>query len=244
MKGDVTVSTQWFDVRKALDLAKDFGKNMPSPSDLQTKTYNQLDRNRARYMVAFVIQSMDAICKIVYPKEPITLVTHVVSKLGERKHDVGTNIMDSMKLLSFSLPPRSLQRIALLAPICIAFNTHQLINESDLGALQIQASRAHYRYMAKGREIIPTERQYEKNSKDKVRKAVDSILSESNVQMISWGAKNFSINSKEIIFPRLIREKIMSHILRSYVETFAGIDRIGFTSFKRIGEVFTSHPSS
>jgi hypothetical protein len=61
-----------------------------------------------------------------------------ISKLGERKHDVGTNTMGSMKLLSFSLPLRSLQRLALLAPICIAFNTHQLINEFDLGARQIQ----------------------------------------------------------------------------------------------------------
>jgi hypothetical protein len=105
MKGDVTVCTQWFDVRKALDFTKDLGKNMPSPSDHQTKTYNQLDSNRARYMVTFVIQSMDTLCKNVYKKEPSILVTHVVSKLGERKPDVSTNITYSMKLLSFSLPP-------------------------------------------------------------------------------------------------------------------------------------------
>jgi hypothetical protein len=73
MKGDLNMCTQWFDVRKALDLANNVGKNMPSPSDRQTKTYNQLDSNRARYMVTFAIQSMDAICKIVYPKETSTL---------------------------------------------------------------------------------------------------------------------------------------------------------------------------
>jgi hypothetical protein len=241
MKGDVTVCTQWFDVRKTLDLAKDVGKNIPSLSDRQTKNYNQLDSNRARYMITFVIQSMDAICNIVYTKESSTLVTQVVSKLGERNHDVGTNITDSMKLLSFSLPPRPFQRLALLVPICIAFNIHKLMNEFDLGARQIQASRAHYRYMGKCREIVPTDRQYEKYSNDKVHKAVDFILSESNVQMITWGTKTLLINSKEIIFPRLTRKKIMAHILRSYVETFSGIDRIGVTSPKQIVKVLRSH---
>jgi hypothetical protein len=33
----------------------------------------------------------------------------------------------------------------------------------------------------------------------------------------------------------------MSHILRSHVESFSGIDRIGFTSFKRIVKVLTNH---
>jgi hypothetical protein len=51
LKCDVTVCTQWFDVRKVLNIAKDVGKNMPSPSRHQKNTYNQLDSKRARYMV-------------------------------------------------------------------------------------------------------------------------------------------------------------------------------------------------
>jgi hypothetical protein len=83
-----------------------------------------------------------------------------------------TNIKDSVKLLSFSLPPRSLQRIALLAPICIAFNTQQMTNEFDL-------KREKYKNVVRISDTWPnTVKSYQQsdNKKNTVRKRPEKQL--------------------------------------------------------------------
>ena len=61
-----------------------------------------------------------------------------------------------------------------------------------------------------------------------VERAVRFILNDANFQRISWGTRNVILDGEELIFPKLVRKKLIEYMKRDYIEYYPEAqDRIG-----------------
>jgi hypothetical protein len=71
--------------------------------------------------------------------------------------------------------------------------------------------------------------------KKSVLQAVNCILDDSNVQLVSWVTKKIILYGHEIEFPRLVRREVVERISIMYAEYYPDKhDSIGGTSFKKM----------
>ena len=65
-----------------------------------------------------------------------------------------------------------------------------------------------------------------------VTNAVDFVLNDANVQRISWGTKEVTIDGKTETLPHLIRKKAVRNMARDYTEYYLDIvDQVRLASF-------------
>jgi hypothetical protein len=89
--------------------------------------------------------------------------------------------------------------------------------------------------MSPGDELLPVLRYIMGFKKKSVLQAVNFILDDSNVQIVSWGTKKIILDGHEIDFPRLVRREVVERLSIMYAVYYPEKDdRTGSTSFKKL----------
>jgi hypothetical protein len=232
------------ELKTALQLGVFSSKNpsMPSENIRAKKKLEDLDNNKSKRIIAFAAVAVQSICKLRLPNDDEKLAYKVDQKLSNNENShYNINLFDNLKALATRLPQQSLQRLALLAPACETLKKEKLRDELGIESRPIISGRSHLRYMKEGNVICPPVRSSALYDDQYVIRAVDYILSETNVQHVSWGTKRIIIGNKEVIFPRLIRRRIIQQILMGYIDLYPHDQRIGNTSFKIVAKSITCH---
>jgi hypothetical protein len=150
-------------------------------------------------------------------------------------------LAQSLKQAITALPPRSLQRRALIAPLSVSYKEAELRDVFGIGRRTVIQGRKNFTLLAEGKSIKEEVRQRVNYDKATVYCAVRFVLNESNVQRVSWGTNTILLDGKQIDFPRLIRKKLVEYMLRDYMEYFPmKYSRIGNTSFKKVVKALTT----
>jgi hypothetical protein len=149
--------------------------------------------------------------------------------------------LNNMKSIIPVLPLKYVQRKVLMAPICATYPMGKTRAEIDVGIKQFNSSPRHFEFMSQGEELLPALRYIMGFKKKSVLQAVNFILDDSNVQLVSWGTKKIILDGHENDFPRLVRREVVVERLsimhaQYYPEKD---DRIGSTSFKKIAKAIT-----
>ena len=105
-------------------------------------------------MVHFVLQAIQSLCPIIYPKDPAALAVKCLNRMeiGGTKSD-DYKLRENAKVLAMNLPPKSLQRRALLCLVASAYNSDILKNEFSLGKQLIAESRKGFNFMKSGNAL-------------------------------------------------------------------------------------------
>jgi len=229
-------------IRKAFEIDENVGRGMPSLTNRKEKEMSEFDDESASRMVNFAMQSFNALCQVIYPKDPKALA--LKSSLKVLNHGTGdedSKLRENARSISMTLPPKSLQRRAILAIIASSYSSNVLRTEFRLGKQLIAEARKEFKFMEQGNVLQQSVRYVESYDKFAVERAVRFILNDANVQRISWGTKKVIIQGEEVDFPKLVRKRVIEYILRGYNEYYLEReDRIGNSSFKKICKVLTS----
>ena len=65
------------------------------------------------------------------------------------------------------------------------------------------------------------------------------ILSEDNVQVLSWGTKEFQIGNQNATLPNICRKIIPTNILRAYNKSIPDKDSVGDSAFLKLVNTLT-----
>ena len=87
--------------------------------------------------------------------------------------------------------------------------------------------------MANGSLIKPEHCSTARYSVIAMQHAVQFVLSDNNIQRLSWATRQLAIDSRLVDFPRLMQKKIRTDLLRDYVEQYLWReDHVGEFSIK------------
>jgi hypothetical protein len=238
----IKVVTTASELKSALkhDIVSSKNHNMPSEKIRVEKRLDDIDKYQSKRIIAFAAVAVQSIYKLLLPNDDEKLAEDFFQKLSNNdKSHSKSALFDNLKELEARLPPKSLQRFALLAPACETFKEEKLRHEFGIVKKQIISSQLHFRFMKEGNAILPQVRLVVRYDEQCVRRAVDYIFSDINVQHVSWGTKRIIIVKKEVIFPRLIRLRNVHHLLMGYIDLYPKDQRIGNTSFKLVAKSIT-----
>ena len=117
----------------------------------EAKEISQFDDESGGRMVHFALQAIQSLCTIIYPKDPAALAFKCSKRMenGATKSD-DSKLCENAKVVAMNLPPRSLQRRALLCLVASAYNSDILKTEFALGKQLIAESRKGFNFMANG----------------------------------------------------------------------------------------------
>jgi hypothetical protein len=218
-------------VKKIFGIDEKAFMNMPSIKDRKNIEFDEMDDRKLGIMVGFTEAVLKALCQIVYPADSNKLVASVASKLSDGGRKVGdAPLLNNMKSIISVLPLKSVQRKALMAPICATYPMGKTRAEIDVGIKQFNSSRRHFEFMSQGEELLPALRYIMGFKNKSVLQAVNFILDDSNVQLVSWGTKKIILYGHEIDFPRLVRREVVGRLIIMYAEYYPEKDdRIGST---------------
>lgn len=245
--GKKKTATTFGELKKVSQVKKLFGidekafMNMPSISDRTNIEFDEMDDRKLGIMVGFTEAVLKSLCQIVYPADSNKLAAAVASKLSGGGRKVGdAPLLSNMKSIISVLPLKSVQRKVLMAPICATYPMGKTRAEIDVGVKQFNSSRRHFEFMSQGEELLPALRYIMGFKKKSVLQAVNFILDDTNVQLVSWGTKKIILDGHEIDFPRLVRREVVERLSIMYAEYYPEKDdRIGSTSFKKIAKAIT-----
>jgi len=191
----------------------------------------QEERSRVVHLAKTAVKQ---VCKMIWPHDPDALYHAAQSK------EVDEKLLRSVKLAASALPSRTVQSDVLLAPVAKSLHAQKLHDEFGISKKRAASLRRKYDHMISGSCIEAPNRSIQRYKKEDVERAVRFILSDANVQRISWGTKKVTINGEDIEIPSLIRKKIILYMYRDYTETVPDGQRIGTTSFRKIVEALTA----
>jgi hypothetical protein len=133
-----------------------------------------------------------------------------------------------------------MQRKVLMDPICATYPMGKTRAEIDVGIKQLNSSHRHFEFMSQGEEFLPALR-YSLGFKNKsILHAVNFILDDSNVQLVSWGTNKIISDGHDMDFRRLVVKEVVERLSMMYAEYYPDKhDWIGSTSFKKIAKATT-----
>ena len=150
-------------------------------------------------MVHFALQAIQSLCTIIYPKDPAALAFKCSKRMenGATKSD-DSKLCENAKVVAMNLPPRSLQRRALLCLVASAYNSDILKTEFALGKQLIAESRKGFNFMANGNVL-----------EKQIPRRLD-LPPETEIYYCVFvlGAQIFKSRTKEIPFPKTIVTKV------------------------------------
>jgi hypothetical protein len=232
------------DVKKALNLSQNDMKNIPSAKNREEKKWNDLDDSSKRRLVQFTQKAVKSLCQIIYPKDFEALCKALGLELSHKAApSEDKKLRDNTKQLIQSLPTSSVQRKVLEAAMAMSYSNEVLREEHEMGRFKATSSRRYFDFMTQeNQELKVQKRTVRKYSAVAVTNAVDFVLNDANVQRISWGTKEVTIDGKTETFPHLIRKKAVRNMARDYLEHYPDVvDRVGLTSFEKIVRTITHH---
>ena len=102
-----------------------------------------------------------------------------------------------------------------------------MLKKSNLVKVKEALLRRKFTHVASGLVLKPSVRSVQHFRKLDFKKAVQFILSDGNVQRISWGSKKVMVNGEELDILKLIRKKIVTYMYQDYMEKVAWTEKIG-----------------
>ncbi|KAG1714735.1 Transmembrane protein 131 [Nymphon striatum] len=142
-------------------------------------------------------QIVSILCSIVLPSDPEGLQTAIVHELvnGQSNEKKAVDVLVKMQE---ALPLVSRQRQAILAALSELLTYSQMKHAIEgIGTKSMRTAKRNYRMIMSGIEIPMPVRSIAGNCKEKVRTAVEFILSPDRIKTLSWGTKSFSIDGIE-----------------------------------------------
>lgn len=224
-------------LRTVLGLSINTGRGIPSAVDREHKNYDMFHDENFQRMICFTVEAIREISKIVYPNDTTYLLQKSMAAI------CGVNdykpLMENMLNIVSVLPPQSLQTKVLQAMLCGSLKREE-VDVLEMKKMAISASRRNYAYLSQGHEIIKNKRTVARYDEMTVKKSVDFILSDRNIQRVSWGTKRVEIDGEEVDFPNLVRKKLIGYMMRDYHEVyFNKQDRVGNESFQKVAKEIT-----
>ena len=234
------------DLCDLLGVDKAVAKNVPSAtvreecaSLLDLPGDSDKDYSQSR-LVIFATHIVKAMCDKLLPNDGEGLYQAMIK--GNKSRDRG-KVETSVSAVLSALPQGSLQKQAIRAVVCNSIPLEELKNSTfGIGAKAFRIGRLHYQYLASGNDIINTVRTMSRYSKLTVQKAVDFILSPSNVKQLSWGTRQVEVSGEWKTFPQFTRLKVPEYMYREYLETYPDVaERLCRSSFRKVIEATTSY---
>jgi hypothetical protein len=231
------------DIHKALNIDSNVGRGMPIESSrMESSDIKSFDSESRSRMIHFTTEAMKAICNIILPKAGKDLLNECCKRIHKNYSITDDKkLQDNIKVVIDKLPKRSNQRKAIIAPLAKSFTNEYLYDTFGLGGKTVATHRKLFSCLAKGNLIESVLVSRVKYDPLIVKRAVRFILSDNNIQRISWGTKKVEIDGAEIDFPKLIRKKVKQQIKRDYMEYYPDqADRLGITSFDKLLKALTA----
>jgi hypothetical protein len=195
-RGKKKTATTFGELKKVSQVEKLFGidekafMNTPSINDRTNIEFDEMGDRKLGIMVGFTEAVLKSLCQIVYSADINKLAAAVASKLSGGGRKVGdAPLLNNMKSIISVLPLKSVQRKVLMAPICATYPMGKTRAEIDVGIKQFNSSRRNLEFMSQGEELLPALRYIMGFKNKSVLQAVNFILDDSNVQLVSWGTK-------------------------------------------------------
>jgi hypothetical protein len=210
------------DIHKALNIDSNVGRGMPIESSrMESSDIKSFDSESRSRMIHFTTEAMKAICNIILPKAGKDLLNECCKRIHKNYSITDDKkLQDNIKVVIDKLPKRSNQRKAIIAPLAKSFTNEYLYDTFGLGGKTVATHRKLFSCLAKGNLIESVLVSRVKYDPLIVKRAVRFILSDNNIQRISWGTKKVEIDGAEIDFPKLIRKKVKQQIKRDYMEYY------------------------
>ena len=228
-------------------LGINFNDDLPTLSErMEQSEWNEV--NRASAMLSSMESMVNAIAGEIYPANVRELKLKVAGSVYEEygipedKRAMAT--VHSMCESIIALPKGSTQGDALLSCLCQHFTFKQLQNifrqhDSNIGPERYTEGKKKMQSIKVGVELVKTKKVLTNYKQHAVEKAVDFILSEENIQVLSWGTKQVQIGKRTVSLPKLCRKRIPTNILRAYTESIQDEDSIGDSSFLKLVNTLT-----
>jgi hypothetical protein len=209
------------------------------PNDVRWNETNWDVIDRRNNMVTLLQKAVDKLSNQIYPANPTMLKLQLWNRMCDLKYLPNYNqcaaMLQTMCTIINKLPRGSTQGDALLSCICEHFQFKQVQKlfgdqGESLSKKRFVEARKKKKSLIVGVELVKQSRSVEQYKPNSVKKAVDYILSEDNIQILSWGTKKLMIGQQEYTIPKLCRKKIPTNILRGYREKYPdedGIDEDG-----------------
>jgi hypothetical protein len=208
--------------------------NMPSTKDRTNIEFDEMDDS-------FTDAVLKSLCHIIYRADSHKLVAAVASTLSDGGIKVGdTPLLNNMRSIISVLTLKYVQRKVPMAPVCATYPMGKKRTEIDVNIKQFNSSRRHFEFMSQGEKLMPA-LLYIMGFKNKsFLQAVNFILDDSSVQLMSWGMNKIILDGHDINFPWLVRRVVVERLRMMYAENYPDKhDRIGSTSFKKIAKAIT-----
>ena len=209
-------------------------KNIPSQRDRETAKFRDLNADKAARLLSMTLCIIENICHIIFPGDPGGLLKKI------KTHDFSESFVNNSRVVVNALPRNCVQSDVILSVISKSFDSPLMKEKFDVGKIKIANLRRMYSYLASGSMLQPPKRSLQHYKKTDVEQCIRFILSDNNVQRISWGTKKVMIDGEELNFPKLIRRKVIQYIHRDYVETIHEDNRISMSSFRNLAAVLTA----
>ena len=146
---------------------------------------------------------IEIICQIILPSYPSGLLKKIQTQ------NIDDTFVNNSRDVVNALPRNCIQSDVILAVISKSFDSTVLKEKFNIGKIKTANLRRIYSYLASGSMLKPPKRSLQHFKKIHVEQCVRFILSNSNVQRISWGTKVILIDGEELSFPKLIRKKVI-----------------------------------
>ena len=224
-------------VREALGLGPLVGRHLPSAAIRESKDWIDLSLAEKGPMINTLNIAMEHLAGILYKKDPSALTDAIINKPVD-----DSLCISIMKEMVKKLPPQSLQQAALLAVLCEVMTLDSLSEDNIVGKRGFISAKKNAVILRSGKNILPVKRHVKRYFPEKVQKTMRFILSDRNIQILSWGVKKVYIDGKAINIPKLARKKCISNMVKEYhIEYSHQNERVGDTSFRSIAKAITSH---
>ena len=228
-------------LRKVLQIDENIGRGIPSDGDRMTKKMSEIEKGSATRMISFAMVAFDKICSIIFPGDAACLAKEVMLAFDHKDHLHNNDRLESnLVQLTLALPPKSLQRDVILAPIAASYDNECLRTIFGVGRKKATTSRQNFKLLKAGRQLEKNPVTIQHYNKESLETAIQFMFNDSNIQRTSRGGRKIEIEGKEVMFPMLVRKRIVRNISRDYEETFPErLQRISTTSFEKIVRMIT-----
>jgi hypothetical protein len=111
------------DIREALALSQSSGRGIPSSKDRSEKVLLEFSHEQNTRLINFTLKCFSCLCNFICPKDPHNLF---LLSLGSINVQAEGKVTQSLKQAIAVLPPRSIQRRVLIAPLAAAYKAAEL----------------------------------------------------------------------------------------------------------------------
>jgi hypothetical protein len=178
-------------------------KNLPGRKRREKTFFRSFSNDEQGRLIHFAKKIMEEICKVICPFDAQGLLEAITAT--SKPTDV--KLLENIKAAVNALPSNTVQSDVLLATVANSYDAEFMNKEFNIGKIKLASLRRKFTHISSGLLLQAHIRSVQRFRRPDVQQAVRFILSDSNVQRISWGTKKVVVDGGEIELPKLIRKQ-------------------------------------